>query len=337
MDAKVDFDSYDKEADRQSGGAISLELGAECYNRGMETHDAAEFQKAGEWYAKSETLGNVQASVNLGYIWYYGRTGRKDYAKAREQFEAAASKGNAEACYKLGDMISNGMGCAKDEHRAYEIYLMARALGEFDDSCVAASTAYRLAECFDFGRGCDADTDRALQYYLEAEHNFLYAIDTGYSYYTGNLRKCRESLKRLARECLGDWLFYYLELGYHASMNPQMSGTIVVKRGKGAGASVSFARPGEEPKIVKQLDAAEYIDFACEVFALGVYQWAPRFTTQYVVEDGATWDLALSSSGKPINCSGSVFEYPPEIPELFHPLENYGVPQMWFDMILDEE
>ena len=54
----------------------------------------------------------------LGYIWYFGRTGDKDYAKAFRYYSLAAASGNTEAAYKVADMYKNGYYVEKD----YEKY-----------------------------------------------------------------------------------------------------------------------------------------------------------------------------------------------------------------------
>ena len=46
---------------------------------------------------------------NLGYIYEYGRTGKRDYKKAFYCFKKAADSGSAEACYKVGDIYFTGM------------------------------------------------------------------------------------------------------------------------------------------------------------------------------------------------------------------------------------
>lgn len=296
----------------------------------MSTKSREDFQRAASWYEKSAGMGNVQASVNLGHIWYYGRTGRKDYERALQLFREAAQMGHAEACYKLGDMTGNGMVCEKDEHRAYELYLMARTFGEFEGAEVAASTAYRLAECYDRGRGCAADAEKALQYYQMAAHEYCEAIEDGFGYCVRNRDDCREALKRLARAYVDSWMMYYLELEFNGGMRPFSSVTIIVKQAHDNGANIIFRRSGENGRVIKYMNLEEYTDFACEVYALGVYYWAPKFYTQYEVLDGITWELNISWKGDPINCKGTL-EYPPELPELFELFESYGIPNVWED------
>lgn len=61
------------------------------------------------------------AYVCLGYIWYYGRSGEKDYKKAFENYSKAAERGNITAKYKIADMYKNGYYVDKDHDRYCEI------------------------------------------------------------------------------------------------------------------------------------------------------------------------------------------------------------------------
>lgn len=53
----------------------------------------------------------------LGYIWYYGRTGERDYKKAFEYFSKMMDKGNLVAEYKVADMYKNGYYVDKDQNK----------------------------------------------------------------------------------------------------------------------------------------------------------------------------------------------------------------------------
>ena len=56
----------------------------------------------------------MYAISDLGYIWYYGRTGEKDYEKAFHYFSKAMERGNLIATYKVADMYKNGYFVEKD-------------------------------------------------------------------------------------------------------------------------------------------------------------------------------------------------------------------------------
>lgn len=73
------------------------------------------FDLALKYYQMAADMGYLPAKVCLGYIWYYGRTGTKDYQKAFENFEFARQKGDLVATYKVADMYKNGYFVEKDE------------------------------------------------------------------------------------------------------------------------------------------------------------------------------------------------------------------------------
>ena len=84
------------------------------------------YQMAESLYLDAAEKGQYQAYCNLGYIYYYGRTGEPDYKKAFECFNRGvllASDGNC--YYKLGDMYRKGLYVEKDPALAFQLYLQA--------------------------------------------------------------------------------------------------------------------------------------------------------------------------------------------------------------------
>ncbi len=82
--------------------------------------------------------GYIPAMEELGYMWYYGQHGEKDYDKAFYYFSkcAEADKGNLWARYKLADMYRYGLSVEKDEEKyvrmieeAYEDVKHPKSLG----------------------------------------------------------------------------------------------------------------------------------------------------------------------------------------------------------------
>lgn len=84
-----------------------LELGGFYY-------DQRNFELALKYYEMAAEHKNENAYVCLGYIWYYGRTGTKDYKKAFNYFKLSKECGNITASYKLADMYKNGYYVEKD-------------------------------------------------------------------------------------------------------------------------------------------------------------------------------------------------------------------------------
>ena len=79
------------------------------------------FDLALKYYDMAAEYNFEGAFECLGYIWYYGRTGERDYKKAYENFRKAADMGNLVAEYKLADMHKNGYYVEKDYEKYCEI------------------------------------------------------------------------------------------------------------------------------------------------------------------------------------------------------------------------
>ncbi len=88
-----------------------MELGGYYYEQRL-------FNLALKYYEMASSYGDDSADECLGYVWYYGRTGERDYKKAFEYFSKAMERGNLAASYKLADMYKNGYYVEKD----YEKY-----------------------------------------------------------------------------------------------------------------------------------------------------------------------------------------------------------------------
>ncbi len=89
-------------------------LGAVYYREKM-------FDFAIKYYELAADKGNLSAISNLGYIYYYGRTGEKDYEKAFHYFDKAWEMGDLTAAYKVADMYQNGYYVKKDEQKYKKI------------------------------------------------------------------------------------------------------------------------------------------------------------------------------------------------------------------------
>lgn len=71
-------------------------------------YEARQFDLALKYYEMAAEHGNLYAISNLGYVWYYGRTGEKNYEKAFYYFNKARQMGDLIAAYKVADMYKNG-------------------------------------------------------------------------------------------------------------------------------------------------------------------------------------------------------------------------------------
>ncbi len=81
-------------------------------------YESRQFDLALKYYELAAEYNNLYAISNLGYIWYYGRTGEKNYEKAFYYFDKARQMGDLIAAYKVADMYKNGYYVEKD----YEKY-----------------------------------------------------------------------------------------------------------------------------------------------------------------------------------------------------------------------
>lgn len=73
------------------------------------------FDLALKYYEMAAEYDYDQAYECLGYIWYYGRTGERDYEKAFGYFSKLMEKGDLVASYKVADMYKNGYYVEKDQ------------------------------------------------------------------------------------------------------------------------------------------------------------------------------------------------------------------------------
>lgn len=68
---------------------------------------------------------DLSAIIELGYLWFYGNSGEKDYDKAFYYFSKGAEIGEGKETlwcrYKLADMYHYGLGVEKDEAKYEEI------------------------------------------------------------------------------------------------------------------------------------------------------------------------------------------------------------------------
>ena len=67
-----------------------------------------------KYYEMADSYGDRWAPEGLGYIWYYGRTGEKDYEKAFKNYSKAAENGMIKSKIKVADMYKNGYYVDKD-------------------------------------------------------------------------------------------------------------------------------------------------------------------------------------------------------------------------------
>ncbi|MDO4489233.1 MAG: tetratricopeptide repeat protein [Eubacteriales bacterium] len=77
-------------------------------------YEMKRFDLALKYYEMAASYDYDPAYECLGYIWYYGRTGERDFKKAFEYFSKLMDKGDFVATYKVADMYKNGYYVEKD-------------------------------------------------------------------------------------------------------------------------------------------------------------------------------------------------------------------------------
>lgn len=146
-------------------------------------YEQRQFELALKYYEMAAEYKSVSAYECLGYIWYYGRTGTKDYEKAFNYFKLAKDAGNIIAAYKLADMYKNGYFVEKnyDEYCRIieELYPKIRTANNLYDPLPEIYT--RLARI----RTEQGRYEEAVNLYYDAKEFLSQRIS--YNAYFGNL------------------------------------------------------------------------------------------------------------------------------------------------------
>lgn len=167
------------------------------------------YAKAMDYYTLAADGGNRQAQENLGYCYYYGRDTAVDYEKAFHYFALGAFDGHIRSLYKIGDMYRKGLYVKKNVHEAFVIYM--RCLDTMTDAAlplVGADVMMRVADCYFEGIGTDVDYMAALHYYQKAELLFYDRLQDGDFMIKGCYEKVisrQDQAREKMRELLPDY------------------------------------------------------------------------------------------------------------------------------------
>ena len=136
-----------------------VELGAMYY-------EERRFDLALKYYELAAEYDNLYAISDLGYIWYYGRTGVRDFEKAFRYFDRARQMGDLAAAYKVADMYRNGYYVEKDTEKYKQIIeeLYPKVRGAYYLNEPLPEIYTRLAKI----RAEEGKPDEALRLYDEA-------------------------------------------------------------------------------------------------------------------------------------------------------------------------
>ncbi len=153
------------------------------FNLGEYYYEKRKFDLALKYYEMAAEMGLPEAEECLGYIWYYGRTGEKDYKKAFKYFEKGMKRGDMISAYKVADMYKNGYCVEKDHDKYKEIIeeLYERIQTISDEYKPIPEVYTRLAKI----RADEGDTKEAVRLYKEAK--FYLASRLTRSSFFGNI------------------------------------------------------------------------------------------------------------------------------------------------------
>lgn len=130
-------------------------------------YEIKRFELALKYYEMAAECDYDPAYECLGYIWYYGRTGQRDYEKAFTYFSKMMEKGNPVATYKVADMYKNGYFVEKNkekyEEMIEELYPKVKDMTNLFDPVPEVYT--RLAKI----RSEHGDKEEAVRLYLYAK------------------------------------------------------------------------------------------------------------------------------------------------------------------------
>ena len=139
-------------------------------NLGAFYYENRQFDLALKYYNMASMGGDLTATVNLGYIWYYGRTGKRDYEKAFRYFDKARRMGDLISAYKVADMYKNGYYVEKD----YEKYkqIIEELYPKVKDACMLSDPLPEIFTRLAHIRTEEGKMDEALQLY-DTARDFL--------------------------------------------------------------------------------------------------------------------------------------------------------------------
>lgn len=84
-------------------------------------YERQQFELALKYYEMAAEMDYEPAVEKLGYYWYFGQTGKKDYEKAFKYFSKSAELGNLKSQCKVADMYKHGYFVELDYNKYVEI------------------------------------------------------------------------------------------------------------------------------------------------------------------------------------------------------------------------
>ena len=204
-----------------------------------EKDNLVDYKVAEEIFLTGSKLGISDCNSNLGYIYMYGKSGKKDRDLGFSYFSKAAKQGNIDGLMKVADDYRKGEFNEKNEKLAFEIYdTLADRIREennYDNYC---EVYLRLAKCYEKGIGCDIDYAYATNY-ADTAYNYMNKHKDVW-YYKQQAKNAKELRHKCYKKHMHDFtlkplvnhpLFYPIYINY--SINKSYEGIIVMAYLKG--------------------------------------------------------------------------------------------------------
>jgi len=142
------------EATAQSASEL-VRSGQQCYKK-------KQYSKAYNLFKKAYNMGDGQAAMEIGYLYFFGQGVRKNDATADKYFAEAAEKGIPKANIMRGNLYySGGAGLRKNLKKAAECYQKSANLGE-------AGGQSWLGQLYMKGEGVPKNLDKAVYWFQKA-------------------------------------------------------------------------------------------------------------------------------------------------------------------------
>ena len=119
------------------------------------------YQKALMWYGKAVKAGSVDAMVDLGMMYEFGRGIRPDKAAALTWYRSAAHAGSARGMFAVGQSYHKGAGVARDYKEAMVWYRKAACRG-------SAEAMNSVGVLYENGLGVWKSRGKAVRWYERA-------------------------------------------------------------------------------------------------------------------------------------------------------------------------
>lgn len=134
------FEATQYLADMTGEVELYVSLANQLYERGN-------YDEALKYYETGAMFNEKKAFVGIGYIWYFGKTGKTDYEKAYVNFRAAYELGDFFAGIKIADMYRLGHYVDRDYGKYCEMirYIYDETRHEWGYEECVPEIRYRMA------------------------------------------------------------------------------------------------------------------------------------------------------------------------------------------------